>query len=596
MFSTIRTQIIGLIALFVLIVAGLSFASFAASSRLESALHASEDAAAHIRNHTLSDMFHDGTKGDVLLALRVAQSQDAAKMEEAIKDVKKISADLRTHFLKNKDVPALAVDIAALRPEVEKYVAMAVDIASSAAQDLPAAEAKLPEFLELFEVLTVKLDKLGDKIEEELAQANKEAVDATASARMMQFAAIALSLLILVVVANRFYGRIVTKLHTLQDVIRQVNEGAYSARTQFAGQDELDNTGQALDKMLDERVAFLGNAEKENEILNNNVIQLLQAVLQISNRDLTVRADVTEDVIGTVAAAINQLTDETGRTLADVQMVALQVRSASSSVQDQAESVQTRAVNEQRALGEMAQNLTQATEQLNQVAALSEESNQAAEKTAAATEAALRAVTGAVSGMDQLRYSISEMEKRFKRLGERSQEISTAVGLINTISERTHVLALNASMQAATAGEAGRGFAVVAEEVQRLSDSSRQATGQIAQLVTNIQAETNETLQTVNQLISSVVAQSEQAQRAGQEMTLTQQTTTQLVGLVKQIARFSQAQAALARNLQASVTEINLGSTQTVSAITEQTKVTRQLVEQADRLTQTVGLFKVSAA
>jgi methyl-accepting chemotaxis protein len=155
------------------------------------------------------------------------------------------------------------------------------------------------------------------------------------------------------------------------------------------------------------------------------------------------------------------------------------------------------------------------------------------------------------------------------------------------------VLALNASMQAATAGEAGRGFAVVAEEVQRLSDSSRQATAQISQLVANIQGETNETLFTVNRLIGEVVNQSELAQRAGAQMTQTQQTTAQLVSLVRQIAQFSQEQAKLASTLQQSVLDINEGAALTSRAISLQTASTQTLVSYAAKLTESVGQFKL---
>jgi methyl-accepting chemotaxis protein len=279
--------------------------------------------------------------------------------------------------------------------------------------------------------------------------------------------------------------------------------------------------------------------------------------------------------------------------LKDVQDVAEQVRQLSESVRSQAAQVQSTAEAEQQSLRSMSANLTQATDQLTQVAALSDQSNQSAERAAQATQAALAAVDGTVKGMDGLRESISEMEKRFKRLGERSQEISTVVQLINSISERTHVLALNASMQAATAGEAGRGFAVVAEEVQRLSDSSRQATAQISQLVANIQGETNETLFTVNRLIGEVVNQSELAQRAGAQMTQTQQTTAQLVSLVRQIAQFSQEQAKLASTLQQSVLDINEGAALTSRAISLQTASTQTLVSYAAKLTESVGQFKL---
>jgi methyl-accepting chemotaxis protein len=390
-----------------------------------------------------------------------------------------------------------------------------------------------------------------------------------------------------------FLRQFLRPIQTLSDTVQKVASGESSARSQLTEQDEIGQLGRAFDGLLDDRIGALEKAAKENETLNNSVIDLLQAVFQLSNRDLTARAPVTEDIIGTVASSINQFSDETGKTLLDVQKIAEQVALTSESVRVQSVMVEETAKAERDALDAMSDNLSQATDQLAKVSALSDESNKAAGVAADATQNALIAVQGTVQGMDQLRESISDMEKRFKRLGERSQEISTAVQLINAISERTHVLALNASMQAATAGEAGRGFAVVAEEVQRLSDSSRQATATISQLVGNIQAETNETLFTVNRLIGDVVKQSDLAQRAGVQMGQTQQTTQQLVGLVRQIAQFSEQQAKLAASLQQSVVDINAGTEQTTAAITEQTASTQSLAESARQLTAAVGQFKL---
>ena len=391
-----------------------------------------------------------------------------------------------------------------------------------------------------------------------------------------------------------FLRRFLQPIQTLSDTVQKVAGGETAARSKLTEQDEIGDLGRAFDGLLDDRIASLEKAAKENETLNNSVIDLLQAVFQLSNRDLTARAPVTEDIIGTVASSINQFSDETGRTLIDVQRIAEQLALTSESVRVQSVMVEETARAEREALQSMSVNLTQATTQLAQVAELSEQSNKAAGVATDATQNALAAVQGTVQGMDQLRESISDMEKRFKRLGERSQEISTAVQLINAISERTHVLALNASMQAATAGEAGRGFAVVAEEVQRLSDSSRQATSTISQLVGNIQAETNETLFTVNRLIGDVVRQSELAQRAGVQMNQTQQTTQQLVSLVRQIAQFSEQQAKLAADLQKSVVEINAGTEQTSAAIAEQTTSTQFLADSSRQLTAAVGQFKLA--
>ncbi len=392
-----------------------------------------------------------------------------------------------------------------------------------------------------------------------------------------------------------FLRRFLAPIKTLTDTVQAVASGDTAARTKLVDKDEIGELGRSFDSLLDDRIASLEKIGKENEVLNNSVIALLQTVFQLSNRDLTARAPVTEDIIGTISSSVNQFSEETGRTLADVQEIAEQVRKTSEAVRVQSVLVEETAKAEQASLQTMSSNLTLATDQMAQVATLSDDSSKAAENASVATTAALEAVNGTVKGMDQLRESISDMEKRFKRLGERSQEISTAVQLINAISERTHVLALNASMQAATAGEAGRGFAVVAEEVQRLSDSSRQATAQISQLVGNIQAETNETLFTVNRMIGEVVKQSELAQRAGVQMNQTQATTTQLVGLVRQIAGFSEQQAQLSMTLQESVLSINEGTEQTARAIERQTASTETLADFSRRLTDAVGQFKLPA-
>ncbi len=403
---------------------------------------------------------------------------------------------------------------------------------------------------------------------------------------------LALGLIVAVFTVRNITGAVAN----LQTSVERVRGGDTVALQGITAKDEMGDLGRTVNTLLEERMAVQNKTELENRTLNESVIGLLQTVFQLGERDLTVRAAVTEDLIGTVASSINQFTDETGRTLGNVQSVAQQVRQTADAVRVQTMLVQDNVLSERDSLARMTTSLGQAVETLDKVAALSTTSNQAAENAARATQQALGAVNGTVAGMDGLRESISEMEKRFKRLGERSQEISTAVGLINTISERTHVLALNASMQAATAGEAGRGFAVVAEEVQRLSDSSRQATGQISQLVSNIQAETNETLFTVNRLISEVVKQSELAQRAGDQMTQTQEITGRLVGLVQQISAFSAQQADLSRALQNNVSELNLGTVKTAEAVSSQAENTSKLVEQAQTLTESVGRFKLVSA
>jgi len=165
------------------------------------------------------------------------------------------------------------------------------------------------------------------------------------------------------------------------------------------------------------------------------------------------------------------------------------------------------------------------------------------------------------------------------------------VNLINSISERTHILALNASMHAASAGEAGKGFAVVADEVQRLAENARDATNQIATLVNNIQVETSDTVATMNSAITLVVEGTQMAEEAGEQMRKTRDRTENLVSAVREIAETSSQQAQLSNELQDKAEHIHESSRKTGEQLHQQTVVTKRLVDYARSLVKAVQVF-----
>jgi methyl-accepting chemotaxis protein len=369
--------------------------------------------------------------------------------------------------------------------------------------------------------------------------------------------------------------------------------GDFAARSSLQTRDEFGELARAVNKVLEDRNATLRKTDTENERLNVSVVTLLQAVFRMSQRDLTAKAPVTDDVVGTLASSVNQFAEETARVLRQVSAVAGKVRAASTSVRTHADKVSQTAAEERAAVQQMIQNLATAITTLNRVAQLADESNNGAEQSTQSTLSALETVNGTLESMESIRVTISETEKRIKRLGERSQEISGIVNLINNIAERTQVLALNASMQAAAAGDAGRGFSVVAEEVQRLAESARQATSHISTLVGNIQAETREAINTVNRTIAQVVAGSEAAQKAGQQMRATQQITFSLVQSVRRIFHSAKAQLEIAEDLRRRVGQIGHSANLTAAAVTEQSRETQTLVQVSEQLVRAVSLFKL---
>jgi twitching motility protein PilJ len=380
----------------------------------------------------------------------------------------------------------------------------------------------------------------------------------------------------------------------LQDSVNRVRTGDTTALQAIESKDEVGDLGRTVNELLEERMVVQRKAEEENDGLNNSVVSLLGTMFELSQRNLSVRAEVTSDMVGTVADSVNMFADATATALSNVSTVANQVAESAGRVSSNSRTLSKQAVQDRQEVLEMTQEIGQASTLMQQVATLAEQSNQAAGQATATTLAALRSVNTTVGEMGGIRESIGEMEKRVKRLGERSQEISQIVTVINSISERTHVLALNASMQAAMAGEAGRGFAVVTEEVQRLADASRNATMQIAQLSQNIQLETSETVAALNRTVTDVVRGSEIAEKSGQQMQATETANARLVEAVQRIANESTRQIALAVRLGQRAQAITQSNEQADRLMKNTNDDVAVLVQSSDRLIGVVSEFKLA--
>jgi methyl-accepting chemotaxis protein len=410
--------------------------------------------------------------------------------------------------------------------------------------------------------------------------------------REIYISSILLVLLLLGSLFASYIIRSITKPVThLVDVMQKLSAGDNTIRVNPQTFDELGLMGRQFDMMVDQRELVNATIQKENETLNSSIINLLQAVAKLSQKDLSAKVPVSEDVTGLIADALNLLADETSKVLNRVVQLAGNVAQVSQQVKTQSDTVILGAMEEKREVEQSNIELNNASEAMLGVAKLAVSCNEAAEKAIKNTDKAQESVLDTVQGITTIRDTIRETEKRIKRLGERSQEIGGVVNLINNIAERTHILALNASMHAASAGEAGRGFAVVANEVQRLAENSREATSKIAALVNNIQVETADTVITMNEAIGQVVRGTDLAQQAGNEMRATRETTAELVQLVQRIAADSNAQVLTTQRLQERALQISKSTEQTFDQLQAQGLQTEQLVELSNDLVESVGVF-----
>jgi methyl-accepting chemotaxis protein len=597
MFKTIRAKLIGLSLFAMLLIALVGVVVHFTSGMLADQFSGAQQNLAAMSSYTQDSATHELVRADVIQVLQTGKAADALAYEETVKNLNAHLKNLADSNASKKAAVMLTGKtrqaFTTVHADVVNYTKVAQEIAALPLADIAAADTHWMTFGETYKTLKADQVAANNLIPGEIA-AMRDATNTIATqVNYFVWGVVGLAMIIFALFAYYVYRAITQPLNQLRLVSNEVEAGAYDVRMNLRTKNELGGVARTLDKLLDDRSEAVGIAAKENERLNNSVIGLFVAMGALSEKDLTVRAPVTEDIIGTLGDAINQLTDVTATVLHHVTKIAGVVEHASERMKQQSDVVNVMAKEEDVIVARLTANLETAMTSIGEVAVLANDSNQAATEATKSTESAMHTVQATLSGMNVIRETISEMEKRIKRLGERSQEISQIVNLINTISERTHVLSLNAAMQAAMAGDAGRGFAVVAEEVQRLAENSRQATGQIANLVQNIQVETNDTIATVNKTIAQVVNESELAHNAGERMRETHEATARLVQLVATIANSSAEQTKIAVSLRSAADEITQFTAKTGEQLAAQNQSAASLVAASKKLMESVSVFKL---
>ncbi|MGV8930709.1 MAG: methyl-accepting chemotaxis protein [Luteimonas sp.] len=332
------------------------------------------------------------------------------------------------------------------------------------------------------------------------------------------------------------------------------------------------------------------------ELNNRNqeaIMRLLDEMGSLAEGDLTVKATVTEDMTGAIADSINFAIEQLRSLVQTITDTSVQVASS-------AQETQATAMHLAEAAEHQAQEISSASDRINEIAAsINQVSKNSAESADVAQRSVQIATKGAgvvrqtIAGMDSIRDQIQETSKRIKRLGESSQEIGSIVELINDISEQTNILALNAAIQAASAGEAGRGFAVVADEVQRLAERSSNATKRIESLVQAIQTDTNEAVSSMEQTTSEVVAGARLAEDAGTALGEIESVSTSLAALIEGISSASQQQSAAATNITSTMNTIQSITAQTSQGANQTVESIGNLAQLAADLRRSVADFKL---
>jgi len=342
------------------------------------------------------------------------------------------------------------------------------------------------------------------------------------------------------------------------------------------------------------------NAEREqqeskrvNDANQAAILRLMNELQAVAEGDLTQQATVTEDITGAIADSVNYTVEELRTLVSQVTGTAGRVTDTTQQVEATSTELLAASSEQLREIRDTGESVLQMAGRINDVSGQAQETATVARQSLEAAESGLRAVQNTIGGMNSIRDQIQETSKRIKRLGESSQEIGEITELISDITEQTNVLALNAAIQAASAGEAGRGFSVVAEEVQRLAERSGDATRQIAALVKTIQTDTQDAVGAMERSTQGVVEGARLSDAAGTALGEIDRVSRQLAELIGQISNQALSEAQSANVVAANIQHIFAVTEQTGEGTRSTAQMVRELSRAAEELKQSVARFKI---
>lgn len=414
--------------------------------------------------------------------------------------------------------------------------------------------------------------------------------------RMAWISAVVLliTLLGVALVSFAMSGGLTAQVDRIMELFSRIGMGEYNARAEVVSQDELGVMANSLNAMLDNTLYLIQSSE-ERDAMQAAVMKLLEEISALTDGDLTARAEVTENITGAIADSFNAMAEQLAAIIRGVKNATVQVGDTSRQVSDATETLAGMSQQQSEQVKKAIGVINDITASIQSVADNAAKSAKVSKYSMNSAKKGAQAVEKTNAAMAAIRKRVQETARAIKRLGESSQEIGNIIQIITDIADRTSILALNASIQAAMAGEAGRGFAVVAEEVQQLAERSNNSTKQIENLVKNIQGDISEASKSMNESIQRVVAGSTLAKDAHAALQEIENVSAQVAKMVYTISAVSKEQATASASATQTMLSVGEISTQTSEATKHTAESMQSLAKIAERLRVSVEAFKIEA-
>ena len=406
-------------------------------------------------------------------------------------------------------------------------------------------------------------------------------------------ALLAVAVLLVTGVAFLMSHGLTRQIKLIQELFGNIGMGNFKARAKVVSRDELGSMAVSLNAILDNTLTLIQSREERDEI-QASITKLLNEISTLTEGDLTARAEVSEAVTGAIADSFNEMAEQLSRIVRDVKGATLQVGDTSSEINSATNKLIQTSAQQSKQIEEVVDAVKTMAESIQDVAEHAGRSSEVSERSKRNAKMGAEAVRNTNHAMEAIRERVQETARSIKRLGESSQEIGNIVQIIDDIADRTSILALNASIQAAMAGDAGRGFAVVAEEVQRLAERSTNSTKQIETLVKNIQGEINEAGTKMEESIQRVVEGSKLADGAHAKLEEIENVSSQLAQLVQSISETAKQQAKSSEWITKTMEDVGQTTSLTSSASQQTIESMKKLAAVAQKLLQSVEAFKLA--
>jgi methyl-accepting chemotaxis protein len=417
------------------------------------------------------------------------------------------------------------------------------------------------------------------------AQAGADALAVPGGANGALLGAAALALIAAISIVYVLSKRVLKPVDELVKFSERLVAGDARARAEIESGDEFEFIAENFNRSA-AKVAHAVTSQQAQDSLQRSITDLLNTIKEVARGDLTIRGKVTNDALGNVVDSVNFMLDNFTKVLERVRKAAIDVSASANQILEAADDMTAGATQQDQEITNTSSAVEELTVSMKQVSNNAEASAEAARRALDAAEQGNRAVRDTLEGMQRIRASVQATAKKIKSLGDRSLEISEIINVINDITEQTNLLALNAAIEAARAGEAGRGFAVVADEVRKLAEHSRSATKDIAALIKAIQAETNEAVVVMEEGTREVEVGAGLADQAGKALEAISSVVRQSAELVQEISLASKQQVrgtegvANAMQIISGITrQTTQGARQTASTVGNMVKLSEQLNE-----------------